>query len=207
MPMPPHHAAQDLAARGLGVQDAAGRNRADGARDADDAELLIHLHLDKVRRVRVVGTSVIIDGAGGFLLLDAAHRALPHGVGDRHAARSVSLAHKLGVREHNLVRRGVGERRVRHLLGQSQQLVADRAGCGCDPVRHRACNPRSTFDRRLRKTRVAQLDADVVEWQPEHVGRNLRHDGVGAGANVGGGARHLGMAVGGEHDAHCDRTL
>ena len=43
--------------------------------------------------------------------------------------------------------------------------------------------------------------------RPEHVGRDLRHDGVGAGADVGGRARHLGMAVGGEHDAHRDRHL
>jgi len=71
----PDHAARDLAARGLGVQDAPGRNRADGAGDADDAELLIHLHLDKVRRVRVVGAGVVLDRVGGFLLLDAVHRA------------------------------------------------------------------------------------------------------------------------------------
>lgn len=38
----PDHAADDLAARGLGVQDMAGRDRAD---DAGDAELLVHVHL------------------------------------------------------------------------------------------------------------------------------------------------------------------
>ena len=100
-----------------------------------------------------------------------------------------------------------GERRVRHLLGQTQQLVADRVGRRRDAVRHRGRDPRSAFDRRLRQARVAELDADVVERQPQHVGRDLRHDGVGAGADVGGRARHLGMAVGGEHDAHRDRHL
>jgi hypothetical protein len=43
----PDHAAQDLAARGLRVQDAPCGNRADDARDADHAELLVNLHLDE----------------------------------------------------------------------------------------------------------------------------------------------------------------
>ncbi len=66
-------------------------------------------------------------------------------------------------------------------------------------------DPPSTGD--CGRLEVAELDADVVERQAEHVGRDLRHDGVGAGADVGGRARHLGMAVGGEHDAHRDRHL
>ena len=82
----PDHAAEDLAARGLGVQDAPGGDRADGARDADHAELLIHLHLDEMRRVRVVRVRLVMLGVGGFLLLDAVDLALPHGVGDRHRA-------------------------------------------------------------------------------------------------------------------------
>ena len=45
------------------------------------------------------------------------------------------------------------------------------------------------------------LTRDVVERQAEHVGRDLRHDRVGAGADVGGRARDLGVAVGGQHDA------
>lgn len=51
----PDHAADDLAARGLGVQDMAGRDRADDAGDADDAELLVHVHFDEYGRARVVG--------------------------------------------------------------------------------------------------------------------------------------------------------
>ena len=42
---------------------------------------------------------------------------------------------------------------------------------------------------------------------PSVFGRDLRHDGVGAGADVGGGARHLRVPVGAEDDAHGDRHL
>src|SRR5205085_1899375 len=52
-----------------------------------------------------------------------------------------------------------------------------------------------------------KLDGDAVERQPEHVGRDLRHDRVGAGADVGGRTGYLRMAIGGEHDAHRDRHL
>ena len=57
------------------------------------------------------------------------------------------------------------------------------------------------------RLRVAELDADVLERQPKHVCRDLRHDGVGAGADIGGCARDLRMAVGAQHDTHSDRHL
>ena len=57
------------------------------------------------------------------------------------------------------------------------------------------------------ETRIAKLDADVIERQPKHVSCHLRHGSVGAGADVGCCARHLRMATIGEHDAHCDRHL
>src|ERR1700686_2211406 len=41
----PHYAAHDLAGRGLGVQDASGRDRADDSGDSDYAELLIDFHV------------------------------------------------------------------------------------------------------------------------------------------------------------------
>ena len=50
----PNHAAHNLAARGLGIEDAAGRYRADDAGDTDDAELLVHLHFGEDRRMGVV---------------------------------------------------------------------------------------------------------------------------------------------------------
>src|SRR5262249_27665851 len=43
--------------------------------------------------------------------------------------------------------------------------------------------------------------------QPELIGRYLRRDRVGAGADVGERAGDLGMAVGGEHDAGGNRHV
>ena len=51
----PDHAAHDLAARRLGVENAASRHRTDNAGDTDDAELLVHLHFRKDRRMGVAG--------------------------------------------------------------------------------------------------------------------------------------------------------
>ena len=70
-----------------------------------------------------------------------------------------------------------------------------------DRMRHRGRHPRSALDRRLRQRRIAELDGDVVDRQAEHVGRHLRHDRVGAGADVGGRAGDLGVSVRGQHDA------
>ena len=72
---------------------------------------------------------------------------------------------------------------------------------------HRGRDPRSALDRTLRQRRIAELDADVVDRQAKHVGRDLRHDRVGAGADIGGRGRHLRVAVGGQHDADRGRHL
>ena len=98
----PHHAAHDLAMRGLGVKDAAGRNRVDDARHADDAELLIYHDLGEDGRMCVVRHRVVLCEVGGFLLLDAIHRVMPHGVHDRDRERNVRLVHQLAVREGDL---------------------------------------------------------------------------------------------------------
>jgi hypothetical protein len=98
----PYHSAADLAGRGLGVQDAAGRNRADDAGGADDAELLIRLHFREDRGVRVVRLRAAVLERGEGLLLDAVKAAVPHRLGDRYRARCVALTHELAIRKHDL---------------------------------------------------------------------------------------------------------
>ena len=49
----PHHAARDLVGSGLGVEDTPGRDCTDDAGDANDAELLVHLHFGEDRRMGV----------------------------------------------------------------------------------------------------------------------------------------------------------
>ena len=125
----PHHAAHDLAARGLGVQDAPGRDRADDAGDADDAELLVDLHLGEDRRMRVVRVRRRPGEVGGLLLLDAVHAAVPHRVRDRHRARGILLADELAVGERDVVgRRASASGEFGIFLRQPQQLLADRVG-------------------------------------------------------------------------------
>jgi hypothetical protein len=51
----PDHAAQYLAARRLGLENAAGRYRTDHAGDTDDAELFVHLHFREDCRMGIAG--------------------------------------------------------------------------------------------------------------------------------------------------------
>ena len=139
----PDHAAHDLAVRGLGVQDAPGRDRADDASDADDAELLVHLHLGKDRRMRVLGVCPSLLESCGFLLFDAIHAAVAHGIRDRYGAGRIRPAGDHAIGESDVFHAGVRERRVRHCLRQTQQLVAHGVGGRHDPVR--IPRPRSTI--------------------------------------------------------------
>ena len=56
----PHHAAHDLAVRGLGVQDASGSDRTDDTRHANDAELLVYLDLGKNCRMGITGVACLL---------------------------------------------------------------------------------------------------------------------------------------------------
>ena len=85
----PDDAAHDLAVRRLRIEYATGGDRVDDARDADDANLLVHLHLGKDRRVGVAGVRVILRKLRGLLALDAIYAALPHCVDDRYGAGAV----------------------------------------------------------------------------------------------------------------------
>ena len=137
----PDDAAEDLAARRLGVQDASGRDRADDAGDADHAELLVDLDLGEDRGMGVVGAPVVFGGVGGDLPLDLAHAALPHGIGDGDRPRAVAPAHQPAVRERDIGRVGAGQGRARDLLCQAQQLLADRVRRPGDAVGDRGRNP------------------------------------------------------------------
>ena len=94
---PHHHAAQDLAARGLGVQDPPSGDGADDPGDADHAQLLVDPDLREHGRMRVGRVALLHRpiGLGRLLDLDAldargAHRLAdtrPTGP-DRSSARS-----------------------------------------------------------------------------------------------------------------------
>ena len=115
----PHHAAHDLAARRLGVEDAPGRDRVDDAGDADHAELFVDLHLGEDRRMGVAGIGAaarrfgiqaVLVEFGGFLFLDTVHAAVPHRLGDRHRAAGILLADNLAVSQDNVAQPGSRQR-------------------------------------------------------------------------------------------------
>ena len=126
---------------GLGVQDAPGRNCVDDAGDSDDAQLFVDLDLGEDRRMHVVRTRLILGKARGLLLLDAVDAAMAHGIGNRYRACRIALAHELAIGQRDLIGRNVCKRRIRHLLGEAQQLVADRVGRRRDPIGDRGRDP------------------------------------------------------------------
>src|SRR3954469_5304549 len=85
--------------------------------------------------MRVMSTSIVRGGGRRLFLLDALHAAVAHRIRDGHRACTVVLADKLAVDERELVRGRIGERRIRHLLCQAQQLTADRLGGRGDALR------------------------------------------------------------------------
>src|SRR4029077_5840648 len=151
--------------------------------------------------MRVVSARGVFDWFGGYLALNSIDCAVPHRIRNGDGTRGVTPTYQLAVGKPDVAWRNAGERRVRVEVGQTQQLVADRLRRLSNPVRHGGGNPRSAFDGRLRESRIAEFDADVVKRETQHIGGDLRHDRVGAGADVGGRAGNLGGAVGGKGGA------
>ena len=87
------HAAQDLAARGLGIEDAPGGNGADHARDPDDAELLVDLDLREYAPSACCGRiSRLASGLFDACRSRRSTAAVPHRICDGHRKARVPLA-------------------------------------------------------------------------------------------------------------------
>ena len=207
--MPHDHAAHDLAVRGLGIEDPPGRDRADDAGDADDAELLVHLHFGEDRRMGVARVRLVCPRkCWSFPSRSARRSPCRIDIRDRDRAARVLLA------ERSCRPRARRPRASRPRAANSASSSPARSSSlrtssavAADRMRYRGRHPRSAFHRRLRQGGVAELDADVLDRQAEHVGRDLRHDRIGAGADVGRRAGHFRVAVGGQHDAGRHRHL
>src|SRR5262245_36914407 len=85
------HAAENLAAPRLCIDDSAGGDRAHDAVHTDDAYLFIDLHLDKYRSMRASRVVVLRAGRVRLLPLDPVHAAAAHGLHDRHSATWITL--------------------------------------------------------------------------------------------------------------------
>ena len=76
-------------------------------------------------------------------------------------------------------------RRARRRCRPSSPNRSSSAGqASVDGVAERAGEARAAGGRRPRHVGVAEPDADLVELEPEQLGRELLHDGVGPGADV-----------------------
>ena len=173
-----------------------------------DAELLVHLHLGEMRRMRVVAR--VRGHRAGLVVFSCSMRSTaPCRIASaidtaREASRLLTSLPSASATSSGAAFAS-GEFGICFARRSSSSRIASAVVAIPFATEVAIHDPPSTGD--CGRLEVAELDADVVERQPEHVGRDLRHDGVGAGADVGGRARHLGMAVGGEHDAHRDRHL
>ena len=131
MPRPIDHAAQDLAARGLRVQDLAGGHRIDDARDAHDAQLLVDLDLGEHGRVGVGGIFRLhaLVRAGRFLGLDPVDPAGLHRLARTSPPGPARCARRdPAAGEGHVLERGVRERRVVDTARMLQQLAPARRG-------------------------------------------------------------------------------
>ena len=178
------------------------------AGDTDDAELLVDFHFGENRRVRVVGMRAVIGEGGEFSPARCGRR--------RHAA---SLPRSAPRATHRACSRAcrppARPRRASHPPAANSASALPGAAVPRAPRRTVVTipfdtdaaihDPPSTGD--CGSVESPSLIVTAVERQPQHLGRDLRHDRVSAGADVGGRAGNLRMAVGRQHDAHRDRHL
>ena len=94
--------AHDLAVRGLGIEDAAGGDRADDAGDTDHADLLVDLHFGEHGGMRVLRVFLVFLEIGLGFPLDAVKAAMAHGVGDQHGLLGRFLVDDLAVDERGI---------------------------------------------------------------------------------------------------------
>src|SRR5262245_31152964 len=83
-----------------------------------------------------------------------------------------------------------------------EELPYQRDAGVVDRASQRGGKTRTTGLRSLRKSGIAELELHAVHPQPENLGRQLSHDGVGAGADVGRAAGDLSGAVTANCRAH-----
>lgn len=92
-----HHATDDLATSRLGIEDTARGHCIDDAGHADDTDLLVDLHFDEDRRMRVAGKPADIRESVILASLDALDLAVTHDIGNRRRTSSVSTSSKFAV--------------------------------------------------------------------------------------------------------------
>src|SRR5262245_34502735 len=144
----PHDSTHDLASRRFWIEDASTGNRGNDTRNLDRAEVRVNFDFNKYGSV---GTSYVPrllyeTGLDSNLFLDVAGSLLAHYVFDQNALGWIVDEHDLTVRESDIFKLSLGQRRIIHLACTIEDLfahlLAHRFNCGAD----RRGSERSTFD-------------------------------------------------------------
>src|SRR5262249_5736585 len=101
---------------GFRINDAAGSDRIDHARHADNTELLVDLHFGEDRRMGIARMFGVFGKFNELFTLNAIHAAVPHGVCERYRAPRSFPAGDHAFGKNDIVRFQAGQRRTRHLL-------------------------------------------------------------------------------------------
>src|SRR5499433_943377 len=206
MPMPPTTAPRIwlLASFGLRMRPAATALTTCVTRMTPSCSSTLTSANTAMRQMRVFAALVRL-GAGCFF--DPVGFAGPHRVCDRDLPALFLLVPDLAFGEHHVVELRTGERRSRHLLRQSEQLLLDRATGRVDGTADRRDGERSAFYRCMRQRGIAELRRDILDRDSEHLGGELSHPRIGPGTDVGGRACDLDAAIGGQRRPGACRHL
>ena len=194
----PDHAAEQLAADQVRIDDAPGGEGADHAGDADLAEIGIDLDLGKHRAMRVHRVVRLRRGVGGARAAARRSRQGRRGRGYRHSSRCA--LHR---------RDGTAGRRARSTpalpapnSGERSSLVAssrklgDHGGAGVVDRHARGRGMgRAAGNAGIRQVRGAGPELDSVEVEPQSIGGDLGERGPGALPHVVGADLHHAGAV------------
>src|SRR6202023_586149 len=197
------HAAIDLAAHEVGIDDPSRRERADQAGDADLTQIRIDLDLGEHRAMRMHGVvrlrrRVRSALAAGLALREAGAAdyvsvALP--------ARFVVATEQAAVAGDDA---GVSRPEQRRALVAGRE-IGEFSDHGCarivdGPAGGRGVG-RAAGDAGVRQVGGAGLELDLFEVKPEAIGRDLGERGPGALAHVVGANFHYACAVASHHRA------
>src|SRR5262249_44974625 len=145
----PDHRAENLAARDLRIEDATGRDRTDHARDADDAKLFVNPDLGEYGRVREMREFTVLIRFDARLFLDPVDLAGPHRVCDRDLPALLASMSDLAIREDHIVKSGLGKRRARYPLCESEKFSLHRPACRVNGAADGGGRERAALDRRI----------------------------------------------------------
>ena len=188
-------AADQLAAGGFGIQDAPAVECADEAADPDFTQVRINPHLGELRAERVHARNASSRRRAamsrfGFDEPCDCRAPCTAAIGTRRSGPMTKPSRKLQRLARLAMPAGIASASARSLiLSTSAWQAACTAG---DNAWHRG---RPAGNRRMRQTRIAQLETNAMHRHAQRVGRDLGHHRISAGADILRAALHDNVAI------------